>query len=203
VSPARFAGNKVPAPREDKSVFAAASSLWAEIETISLEWTNGLPIVAAFVLLTVIVDSPVIAEPGDTPRSPVSVVKPVLVTVEAPRTEKVVRSGPRIPSAFALGTEKEKTDRTGIRKEKASNLLTLRILLPLLSMFDELHCASVSVEKVLNGLENNLLLNCMNTTYIQFHIIISNQGATSSSRMGRKIFTLVRSWVRGFDPSSL
>jgi hypothetical protein len=84
--------------------------------------------IAAFVPLTVIVDSPVIAEPGDTPRSPVSVVAPVLVTVEAPRTEKVVRSGPRIPSAFALGIEKEKIAKDRIKKEKTEKRPILRIL---------------------------------------------------------------------------
>src|ERR1700719_1826823 len=97
------------------------------METASLEWTNGLPIIAAFMPLTVIVDSPVIAEPGDTPRSPVRVVAPVLVTVEAPSTEKVARSGPRIPSAFALGTEKEKIAKDRITKEKTEKLPILRI----------------------------------------------------------------------------
>lgn len=59
-------------------------------------------------------------KPGDTPKSPVRVVAPVLVTVEAPRTEKVVRSAPRIPSAFALGTEKEKIAKDRIRRKKSA-----------------------------------------------------------------------------------
>jgi hypothetical protein len=67
------------------------------------------------------------ARPGETPKSPVSVVAPVFVTVEAPRTEKVVKSGPRIPSAFALGTEKERIAKQRIKKEKTEKCPILRI----------------------------------------------------------------------------
>ena len=38
--------------------------------------------------MTVIWSAPVIAVPGETPRSPVIVVAPVFVTVEPPRTAK-------------------------------------------------------------------------------------------------------------------
>jgi hypothetical protein len=54
-------------------------------------------------------------------------VAPVLVTVEAPRTEKVVKSGPRIPSAFALDTEKDKIAKERITKEKTEKYPILRI----------------------------------------------------------------------------
>ena len=43
---------------------------------------------------------PVIEVPGKTPRSPHSVVEPVLVTVEAPKTEKLC-AAPRIGDANA------------------------------------------------------------------------------------------------------
>src|SRR5450759_3780621 len=46
---------------------------------------------------------PVIALPGLTPRLPVRVVPPVLVTVEAPRTAKLSKSLPRSAPAEALG----------------------------------------------------------------------------------------------------
>jgi hypothetical protein len=84
--------------------------------------------VAALVPLTVIVDSPVMARPGETPKSPVSVVAPVFVTVEAPNTENVARSGPRIPSAFAAGTEKNKMAKERIKQEKREKCPILRIL---------------------------------------------------------------------------
>jgi hypothetical protein len=48
--------------------------------------------------------------------------------VEAPKTEKVVRSGPRIPSAFALGIEKEKIAKDRIKNEKTEKRPILRIL---------------------------------------------------------------------------
>jgi hypothetical protein len=79
--------------------------------------------VAALVPLTVIVDSPVMARPGETPSSPVSVVAPVFVTVEAPNTEKAARSGPRIPSTFALATAKNKMAKERVRKEKQKSAL--------------------------------------------------------------------------------
>ena len=45
--------------------------------------------------LTVPGGNPVIEEPGERPRFPMIVVAPELVTVEAPRTPKVLTFGPR------------------------------------------------------------------------------------------------------------
>ena len=45
--------------------------------------------------LTVPGGNPVTEEPGETPRFPIIVVAPLFVTVEAPRTAKVLTFGPR------------------------------------------------------------------------------------------------------------
>src|ERR1035438_7744364 len=52
---------------------------------------------------SVVPKKPVMALPGLTPRLPVRVVGPELVTVELPRTAKVLKLLPRIGSAKALG----------------------------------------------------------------------------------------------------
>ena len=67
------------------------------------------------------------ARPAETPRSPVRVVAPVLVTVDDPKTEKVAKLEPRIPSAFALGTTKEKIAKQKISEEKIKNRPISRI----------------------------------------------------------------------------
>jgi hypothetical protein len=90
------------------------------------------------------------AGPGETARSPVSVVAPVFVTVEAPRTENAAGSVPRIPSALASGTEKDKIAKGRIRKEKTQKLpyFTHFANTSLAGMMDQTSQKSVQLEAV-------------------------------------------------------
>jgi hypothetical protein len=87
---------------------------------------------------------PVIEEPGDTPRSPVMVVGPVLVTVEPPRTAKLVAtpSDGAVPIALTLGgRNNDAVSTTTDSNDRETSHLLKRILITL--------AASTTIKSVL------------------------------------------------------
>src|ERR1044071_1997425 len=79
-----------PTVRPAASLYAVVKSTWARAEAASAAW---------IVPLTVPGGNPVTAVPGLNPRSPLTVVAPVLVTVEAARTANVP-ADPRATGAW-------------------------------------------------------------------------------------------------------
>src|SRR5207249_9402019 len=82
VCPPRFPATPIaPAVRPAASLYAAVKSCCARAAAASAAW---------IVPLTIPGGNPVTAVPGLSPRSPLTMVAPVLVTVEAARTANVV-----------------------------------------------------------------------------------------------------------------
>src|SRR6185503_14417970 len=94
VRPPRFPATPItPSVRPAASLYAVVKSAWAWAAAASAAW------IAPF---TIPGGNPVTAVPGLNPRSPLTMVPPVLVTVEAPRTAKLA-AAPRTRGACALG----------------------------------------------------------------------------------------------------
>src|SRR5439155_12512345 len=73
---------------------------------------------------------PVIAVPGLTPRSPPTMVAPVLVTVEAPRTAKVL-AAPRLPAPVPKSGSGGEGGKQGADAHTAETLLASIVTAPL------------------------------------------------------------------------
>src|ERR1041385_4728679 len=92
VSPPRFPATEIaPTVRPAASLYAVVKSPWAWAADGSPAWITPVTLML-----------PVTAVPGLSPRSPLTVVSPVLVTVEAARTANVV-AAPRATGACPAG----------------------------------------------------------------------------------------------------
>src|SRR5271157_2787534 len=78
---------------------------------------------------------PVIEVPGERPRSPVMVVGPVLVTVEAPRTAKLSAEPSIVPAAARSGASIAPTRLRAIAAPPTNNDLAVMFALPSVALY--------------------------------------------------------------------